>query len=825
MKKVTSLLLATLLVCGALFAGAASAATPEPKETSETTAVNDTAASFVDVSGHWAKSAIDRWSSRGVINGVTSQKFEPERAITRAEWAALINRLFQYRQAAENPFKDVVAADWFANDVAVALGTGYMKGYTDGTFRPGANISREEAALTIAKLLSLPAATANASFHDAGKISSWALQGVASAASAGIITGYTDGDFKPARQVTRAEAASILDRAFNTYGIWTEEGVNGPAEGVQKQSGSVIVNSAGTTLQNMDIAGDLIIGKGVGNGDVYLKNVTVHGKTFVYGGGENSIHLEDSVILTVIVNKAEGTVRIVAQGKTTVQEITVQTGAKLEASEGADISKVTLSNQLPNNSRVVLTGHFDTVNVEAESIIVQIPKGSIDQMVVADSAAGTSVQADKEATIVNAVLNAAVKMLGEGTVEKAVVNSTGVSMDKAPNKMETGSNVPSDVKVNVGGKEQPAGTDTQGSIGGGDLGGGSAGGGSAGGNTGGGNTGGGNTGGDTGGGNTGGGDTGGGNTGGSNPGSMYFEIALAQDRVISGEPVTVTSTRDGVAYFTDEYFENTDMLNALVDAGKAKKMEVKKDVPASFDTSDLTFNNWMYVVVIDSEGKSSYHRMVTVLDKAGTPLASAGGGAETNFEWEKFRIEFNRDVKLVEGKDLRTAITVATKDSNDEFLPLSAGDVVEINGNEILYTPEKKFTLREVRFKIAAGTLETLNGDDQNDETISYQHDSYMLIKVDGERKNSMTVPVGTVIHFTATHGGTVYFVLDDTPGGNYEYEQEVNNNFGGKVVIPDDAVDQEYTFDTTGFQPGEDYMLVTEWGWRVTVHLTEAAK
>ncbi|WP_336771302.1 S-layer homology domain-containing protein [Paenibacillus sp. MMO-58] len=815
MKKVTSLLLAMLLAFGALFAGAASAATPE------TTAATDTSPSFADVSGHWAKSAIDRWSSRGVINGVTSQKFEPERAITRGEWAALINRLFQYRQAAEIHFKDVVAADWFANDVAIAYETGYMKGYTDGTFRPGANISREEAALTIAKLLSLPAAAANASFHDAGKISGWALQGVASAAQAGIITGYTDGEFKPAKQVTRAEAASILDRAFNTYGVWTEAGVNGPAEGVQKQSGSVIVNSAGTTLQNMDIAGDLIIGKNVGNGDVYLKNVTVHGKTFVYGGGENSIHLEDSVILTVIVNKAEGTVRIVAQGKTTVQEITVQTGAKLEAAEGVDISKVTLSNQLPNNSRVVLTGHFNTVNVEAESIIVQIPKGSIDQMVVADSAVGTSVQADKDATIVNAVLNAAVKMLGEGTVEKAVVNSTGVSMEKAPKKMETGSDVPSDVKVNVGGKEQPAGTDSQGSIGGGELSGGNSGGGSTGGgNTGGGGTGGGNTGGNTGGGNTGGGDT-----GGSNPGNIYFEIDLAKDRVISGEPVTVTSTRDGIAYFTDEYFENIEMLNALVDAGKAKKMEVKKDVPANFDTSDLTFNNWMYVVVIDSEGKSSYHRMVTILDKAGTPLASLGGGAETNFEWEKFRIEYNRDVKLVEGKDLRAAITIATKDSNGEFLPLSAGDAVEINGNEILYTPEKKFKLREVRFKIAAGTLETLNGDDQNDETISYQHDSYMLIYVDGERKSSMTIPVGTVIHFKVTHGGTVYFVLDDTPGGNYEYEQEVNNNFGGKVVIPDEAADQEYTFDTTGFQPGEDYMLITEWGWRVTIHLTEAAK
>lgn len=244
----------------------------------------------------------------------------------------------------------------------------------------------------------------------------------------------------------------ILDRAFNTYGSWYgQQGEYGSKEKKEEIQGNVVIGASGVALQNMNIKGDLIISKAVGQGDVFLKNVTVQGKTYVYGGGENSVHLEDSVLLTVIVNKKDGTVRLVATGKTEVHEMTVQTAANIESSETAKIDKLTLSEALPEKSRVYLKGNFETVDVAAKSINIQVPSGTLNQLNFAASAAGAEVEISQEAKVITAILNAAVKLIGAGKVEQATVNAVGVSMEKAPNKLNLGAAMPSDTTVQVNG--------------------------------------------------------------------------------------------------------------------------------------------------------------------------------------------------------------------------------------------------------------------------------------------------------------------------------------------------------------------------------------
>ena len=187
--------------------------------------------------------------------------------------------------------------------------------------------------------------------------------------------GYENGSFLPEKAVTRAEAISILSRAFEGYGTWYDKaGEYGQSDANNKSVGkNVIINGSGVTLNNMTIDGDLIIGKNVGSGDVYLNNVEVKGNTYVYGGGEHSIHVDNSRLIRVIVHKLDGSVRLAVGGKTTIQDLIVQSTATIEPSQGVVIKNTTISDQLEANQNVLLNGDFEKVIVHAPNISIQIP--------------------------------------------------------------------------------------------------------------------------------------------------------------------------------------------------------------------------------------------------------------------------------------------------------------------------------------------------------------------------------------------------------------------------------------------------------------------
>lgn len=89
----------------------------------------------------------------------------------------------------------------------------YIQGYPDGTFRPAGSLTRAEAATIFYRLLLDTTITKNISFSDveAGK---WYETAIKTLASKGVITGYTDGTFKPNKDVTRAEFCAMASRFF-----------------------------------------------------------------------------------------------------------------------------------------------------------------------------------------------------------------------------------------------------------------------------------------------------------------------------------------------------------------------------------------------------------------------------------------------------------------------------------------------------------------------------------------------------------------------------------------------------------------------------------
>lgn len=238
-------------------------------------------AAVTDLDGHWAQEPVERWISQGLAGGYPDGTFKPNRQISRAEFVALANRAFKFEASAETTFTDVAATDWYADEIKKASAASYVSGYEDGTFRPGNNISRQEAAAMLVRILGIdtPAGTeAIDKFADAAAIPAWSKGAINSAVTAGLMSGYPDQTFKPARAITRAEAVATLDRALAEVAkptTFDQAGTYGPATGTETISGNVVISAAGVTLQNTVITGDLLLAENIGDGDVHLKNVTV----------------------------------------------------------------------------------------------------------------------------------------------------------------------------------------------------------------------------------------------------------------------------------------------------------------------------------------------------------------------------------------------------------------------------------------------------------------------------------------------------------------------------------------------------------------------
>ena len=128
------------------------------------------AASFADVAqDQWFAAAINKLSEMGIINGVGNNKFEPNRAVTRAEFAAIVAR---FAEATRNAFDfvDVSADHWAYSYISTAAGYGWINGVGDNKFEPDRSIIRAEAATLVNRMLGR---AADKEAVDAGLAKDW----------------------------------------------------------------------------------------------------------------------------------------------------------------------------------------------------------------------------------------------------------------------------------------------------------------------------------------------------------------------------------------------------------------------------------------------------------------------------------------------------------------------------------------------------------------------------------------------------------------------------------------------------------------------------
>ena len=147
--------------------------------------------------------------------GYSDGTVRPNGRITRAEVATIFFRLLtddarQRNWSSENNFSDVSADKWYNNAVSTLCHMGVLGGYSDGTFRPNAPITRAEFA-KIAVSFSQANGSAVYSYFTDVKTTDWFAPYVTTAKDSGLIEGYSDGSFKPENRITRAEACAIVN--------------------------------------------------------------------------------------------------------------------------------------------------------------------------------------------------------------------------------------------------------------------------------------------------------------------------------------------------------------------------------------------------------------------------------------------------------------------------------------------------------------------------------------------------------------------------------------------------------------------------------------
>lgn len=179
-------------------------------------AVITDAKTFGDIQMHWAREYIEKMVTMGYVKG-NNGIFRPNDNITRAEFVSMMVRVLDLKQSdsVNIAFKDVKLTDWFAEDINAAIENNIIKGYDDGNFRPNKNITREEMASIISNKLGEKLTddeTKEVLSNYTDEVSAWAQSSVALTTKTEIIKGLPNFVFGGNQNATRAQAAVMLLR-------------------------------------------------------------------------------------------------------------------------------------------------------------------------------------------------------------------------------------------------------------------------------------------------------------------------------------------------------------------------------------------------------------------------------------------------------------------------------------------------------------------------------------------------------------------------------------------------------------------------------------
>lgn len=213
--------------------------TAKATEAKTTTKAKETlpAGVYTDTKDNWARDAIQAMSQAGYLSGYADNTFKPSAQITREQAAAIYGKVLQHNlneqeladivtKESATSYSDVEADRWSNSAIKLVSAAGVMQGTSKTAFTPSKTMNREEfvaSAASLAKKLNIttPVKTEKIRFKDEDSISLDYVADINYMAERGIVASGTTENFNPKQPVTRAQAATILNRMLNGAGLAT----------------------------------------------------------------------------------------------------------------------------------------------------------------------------------------------------------------------------------------------------------------------------------------------------------------------------------------------------------------------------------------------------------------------------------------------------------------------------------------------------------------------------------------------------------------------------------------------------------------------------
>lgn len=192
---------------------------------------------YPDTKDNWARDAIQAMTQAGYLSGYADNTFKPSAQITREQAASIYGKVLQHNlneqklaeiatKESSTSYSDVEADRWSSSAIKLVSAAGVMEGTSKTAFTPSKTMDREQfvaSAASLAKKLNLstPVKAEKVTFKDEASISSAYLADIQYMAQRGIVASGATENFNPKQPVTRAQAATILNRMLNGAGLAT----------------------------------------------------------------------------------------------------------------------------------------------------------------------------------------------------------------------------------------------------------------------------------------------------------------------------------------------------------------------------------------------------------------------------------------------------------------------------------------------------------------------------------------------------------------------------------------------------------------------------
>ena len=387
------------------------------------------AASFPDITGHWAEPYINSAINKGITTGYSDGTFKPDKPVTRAEFASMMNKALGNAETTPITFTDVPSSEWYYSDVSKSVAAAYVSGYDNNSFKPNNPITREEAAVMISRIVPGYGTTGNLrSFGDYESISDWALTGMQKSNGKGYVGAYNDGDLHPKDKLTRAQTVKIICDIIDNETIVSE---------------APSVKAAGINLTGKIYSNGVIIPKDLSDNSATIDNCVVMGDLTIQGGGSNSIVINNSRIVHCSVENNSSAVRVVAKGNACILNTDVSYTARLETSNlNGETSDVGFSEVNANRSSdLTLSGNFPRINLTGSGSAVKLESGAINTLEVSSSAKASDITVGTGSTIAKVNVNNTAAFHGAGTIDAMNANANYITYEKEPSDINIDSSV------------------------------------------------------------------------------------------------------------------------------------------------------------------------------------------------------------------------------------------------------------------------------------------------------------------------------------------------------------------------------------------------